>query len=172
MKFLRVISVCAILALVSACSSVGKTQIIQAKQMQIKTDAIASLSVNPPNSIPDDQKDTYMEVTQRLKGQLFGRLMSEGGFKQVVHENENADYKMEVNLLEANEVSQGARIFFGVLAGANALRVNVTLSDIASQKVITSFAVSGESASHPLSSESGMDDAIKEVVDEIILVLH
>lgn len=172
MKLNTIILMCFMLVFVTACSSVGKTHVTQAKRIQIKAGSSVALTVNSPDNISTDQRDSYMEVTQRLEGQLFGRLMNESGFKQVVHKDETADYKLEVNLLEADEVSQGARIFFGVFAGANKLNVNATLFDTTSQQVVTSFEVSGESASHPLSSENDMDDAIREVVDEIVLMLR
>jgi hypothetical protein len=38
--------------------------------------------------------------------------------------------------------------------------------------VVTAFDVVGESASHPLSTESGLDDAVREAVSEIMLALQ
>lgn len=172
MKYIKTVFVLVALSLISACSSVGQTQVIQPKQDQIKPGTTIALSIHPPVNSSSDKKDTYTEVIQRLKGQLFGRLMSEANFKQVFHADEKADYKMDVSLLEAKEVSQGERIFLGVLAGSNSLKANVVVYDNNSQSVITSFSVSGKSASHPLSSENDMDDAIKEVIDEIILALQ
>jgi hypothetical protein len=59
-----------------------------------------------------------------------------------------------------------------VLAGRNELAVQVDISDTTSHALLVSFTAKGESASHPLSSENDMDDAIREAVDEIILELE
>ena len=77
-----------------------------------------------------------------------------------------------MKLLAANEVSQGARIFFGVLAGSNTLQASVDVFDNETNRKVSSFIASGESASHPLSSENDMDDAIRELVSQIIIALQ
>jgi hypothetical protein len=74
--------------------------------------------------------------------------------------------------LNAEEVSQGAGIFFGVLAGSNKLAASVSLYDQQTDNLITSFEAGDESASHPMSAENDIDDAIREAVDEIVLALR
>ena len=138
-------------------------------QTRIDHGAVAALSVEAEQGV--ERTEAVQEAVQRLRGQLFGRLVSEGVFRQVVHRGEAAKYVVNVRLIAATEVSQGARIFMGVLAGANELAVNVNVSDASASAPLTRFTVKGESASHPLSSENDMDDAIREVVDEIILAL-
>lgn len=161
--------VCAI-AMISACSSTGEIQTSTALTHQIDHSAVASLSAKPHAEVKPTP--AVVEATTRLRGQLFGRLVSEGVFRQVVHEGEPSQYKVEASLLAASEVSQGARIFFGVFAGSNQLAVEVKVFDAAQGGLLTSFVAKGTSASHPLSSENDMDDAIREVVDEIILALQ
>ena len=56
-------------------------------------------------------------------------------------------------------------------AGRNELAVQVDVFDTASQALLVSFTAKKEPASHPMSSENDMDDAIREAVDEIILEL-
>jgi hypothetical protein len=58
-----------------------------------------------------------------------------------------------------------------VLAGRNELAVQVDVFDGASHALSISFTAKGKSASHPLSSENDIDDAIREAVGEIILEL-
>jgi hypothetical protein len=58
------------------------------------------------------------------------------------------------------------------MAGSNSLNAAVTLYDQATNTVVTAFDVVGESASHPLSTESGLDDAVREAVSEIMLALQ
>jgi hypothetical protein len=117
------------------------------------------------------EKVEKTDAVRRLRGQLFGRLVSEGVFARVVQAGEATKYDVRVRLLTATEVSQGARILFGVLAGADELAVQVDVFETAYRNLVVSFTTKGESASHPLSSENGMDDAIREAVGEAILKL-
>ena len=118
-----------------------------------------------------EKTEAVLEAVRRLRGQLFGRLVSEGVFGRVVQEGEAARYDVRARLLTAAQVSQTARILFGVLAGRNELAVQVEVFDSASRALLVSFTAKGESASHPLSSENDMDDAIREAVNEIIIEL-
>jgi hypothetical protein len=95
-------------------------------------------------------------------------LSAKGSFARVVQTGEAAQYDVQVRLLAAAEVSQSARILFGVLAGANELAVRVEGFNTANHALLVSFTAMGKSASHPLSSENDMDAAIREAVDEII----
>ena len=155
----------------TGCSSTATIQMQQALTQNVDHTAVASLTAasHEEAAAPNE---AMQEAIQRLKGQLFGRLVSEGVFSQVVHVGTDSEYVLDVKMLSATEVSQGARIFLGVLAGSNALVAEVKLFDAQSNLLLTSFQVTGESASHPLSSENDMDDAIREVVDEIILALQ
>jgi hypothetical protein len=89
-----------------------------------------------------------------------------------IQAGQTARYDFRLCLLTATGVSQGARILFGVLAGANQLAVQVDVFETASRNLVASFTAKEESASHPLSSESDMNDAIREAVDEVILELN
>jgi len=93
-------------------------------------------------------------------------------FARVVQAGEATKCDVRVRLLTATEVSQGARILFGVLAGANELALQVDVFETANRNLVVSFTTKGESASHLLSSENDMDDAIREAVDEVILELN
>lgn len=160
----------AALLIVSGCSSVGEVQIERQLDTKIDHGAVASLSVQPDKSV--ERSEAVTKAVQRLRGQLFGRLVSDGVFRQVVHPGDAARYDINVELLAAKEVSQGARIFWGVMAGSNELAVRVNVHDSDTKTVLTSFTAKGTSASHPFSSENDMDDAIREVVDEVIVALR
>jgi len=168
---LKILSVVLFTVLLVACSSSGSMQLTQAKTAPIPSGKIVALKVGLA-PIPDSSYSGATEVTRRLKAQLFGRLVSEGAFRQVVQFDEPADYRMEVLLSDTREVSPGARILLGVMAGANSLNASVTLYDQATSSVVTAFDVEGKSASHPFSTESGLDDAIREAIDKIMLVLQ
>jgi len=160
------------LIILFGCSSAGEININQPLNSTIDHQEIAAIQVVPDDGL-DSKDESVIEVTQRLKGELFGRLVSEGIFRQVVHVGDEAKYLLNVRLVDAHEVSQGSRLWWGFLAGANSLAVTVQIIDSSSSEVpIMDFVVKGTSASHPISSESDMDDAIREVVDEIILALR
>jgi hypothetical protein len=173
-RFLKIAGPLCLLVWISACSSSGSIQISQPKIIAIPPGSTVSLSVTTvlPEDADKDAREDANEVTHRLKSQLFGRLMSEAVFKQVLQPGERADYRMDVRVLNAEEVSQGARIFFGVLAGSNKLAASVSLYDQQTDNLITSFEAGDESASHPMSAENDIDDAIREAVDEIVLALR
>ena len=152
-----------------ACASSGQLKMMQPPTEQIDHNAVTVLTVIPGEGLQPDED--LREVILRLRGQLFGRLVSDGIFRQVVHEGERAKYYVRVRVNTAEQVSMAARIMFGVLAGANELDVRVEVFEESSEISIMAFTVSGESASHILSGESEMEDAIREVVDKIILGL-
>ena len=173
----RVTTVFGLLCLViflNACSSSGSTQMVKQKSAPIPPGSTVSLSVKAtlPNDADADAREDSAKVTHRLRSQLFCRLVSEAVFKQVLQPGEQADYRMDVMLQKAEEVSQGARVLLGALAGSNSLTVSVTLHEEPSDVLVTAFEVAGESAAHPLSSEDDLDDAIREAVDEIVLALQ
>ncbi len=160
--------------ILSACSSSGTMQFSKGKSETIPPGKSVMLSVAPALSA-DNKKNSaeeVTEITQRLKSALFGRLVSEGVFRQVYHVGESADYRMDVEITEASEVSQGARIFLGVLAGSNKLTASVSVYNQSTGMNISSFKVKGKSASHPFSTESGLDDAVREAATKIIMALR
>jgi len=160
-----------VVSLLPACSSSGQMKILQplTETERIDHNAVARLTVVPGESLQLDED--LRRIIKNLRGQLFGRLISDGIFKQVVHENDPAKYYIRVKVNTADQVSQTARIMFGVMAGANKLDVRVELFDASSDNSIMIFTASGESASHPFSGQSQMDDAISQVVEKIVQAL-
>jgi hypothetical protein len=153
-------------AVATGCSSSAKMTMRQPKAAGIASGHSVALALT------SDGDEDSREVAQKVRSSLYGRLVSEGIFKQVVNADQDADYAMDVKLSGVDMVSQGARIFFGVLAGANELTADVTVRDRQNNGTITAFSVSGESAAHPMSSENDMDDAIDEVVTKIVEALR
>ena len=164
------IATLALAVLLAGCSSTGTVKVDKPATGSIDHRATAAVLVSADSAIKN--KEGVSEAVRRLRGQLFGRLMSEGVFRQVVHPGEPARYKVEATLLGATEVSQSSRILFGVLAGANELSVRVEVFEQGQPAPIMSLVAKGESASHPMSSQNDMDDAIREVVDEVVLLLQ
>ncbi len=163
----KVTGFCVLLLLLAAgCSSSGTIAVKTAKTGAIPPGKAVALDVT--SAADEDSRD----AAHRMRNELFGRLVAEGVFRQAVAAGEPADYRMAVALSGVEEVSTGARIFLGVMAGANELKAAVTLDDAASGTTVTAFDVTGESAAHPLSSESGMEDAVREAASRIIAALR
>ena len=160
-----------VVSFLPACSSSGQMKMLQplGETQRIDHTAKTVLNVVPGEGLQPDED--LREIILNLRGQLFGRLVSDGVFKQVVHEGEPAKYYIRVQVNNADQVSMGARIAFGVFAGANELDVRVEVFEESSDSSIMTFTVYGESASHPFSGESEMEDSIREVVNKIILSL-
>lgn len=182
-----------ILLLLEACSSSGKLEVKRAKTKSIPPGKSVTLVIrsepgkekpqaapsarrpgqdSEPAEAQEEKKVNSVRMIQRLRSELFGRLVSEAVFKYVLHPQEKGDYLMEVRVLETEEVSQGARILLGVFAGSNKLQCAVRVVDQANGRLVTEFNVEGESAAHPLSSENGLEDAVREVVSNIIVALR
>lgn len=158
-----------VLALVAGCQSSGTLDISQARSSAIPPGKVVAVNVRPAVENPDE--DTT-EAARRVRGQLYGRLVSEGVFRQVVRPSERADYQMEVKVQDAREVSTAARIFLGVFAGSNNLALSVLVNDQRTDQLVTAFNVTGDSAAHPFSSEASLDDAVREAVTNIITALR
>jgi hypothetical protein len=153
------------LLLLSACNSSGTLAVSTPKSEPIPAGKVVALNVTSAED--EDSRDT----AGRLQNDLFGRLVTEGVFKQVVQAGQPSDYRMTVALSGVEKVSQAARIFFGVLAGSNELKADVTLIQGSSGAVVEKFTVTGESASHPLSDENGIEDAVREASTKTVQAL-
>ncbi len=150
----------------AACSSSGTVEVQQGLSDSIPPGKSVALTIE---AISGDTDADEVEAARRLMtNELYGRLVAEGVFAQVVQAGQPADYRMKVVMSGIDEVSQGARIFLGIFAGANELVADVTLTNNLSEQQIAQLTVAGESAAHPLSSESGLEDAVREAVTKII----
>lgn len=152
-----------ILFVLAGCSSSGNIETFQKKSAEIQPNSVVSLHVETITA-----NSSSSRVVEMLSDTLHGRLVSRNVFSSVVRPSQFADYSLDVKLHDSNEVSQGARIILGVFAGSNSLSADVTLRDLRTRQVVSSFRVSGESAAHPLSSENGMEDAVREATSKIV----
>lgn len=150
----------------TACNSSGTLAVSTPKAEPIPAGRVVALSVTSAED--EDSRD----AAGRMQDVLFGRLVAEGVFRQVVQTGQPADYRMTVALSGVEKVSQAARIFLGVLAGSNALKADVTLVRAANGAVVEKFTVTGESASHPLSDENGLEDAVREAATKTVQALQ
>jgi hypothetical protein len=139
--------------------------VLQPKTQSIPPGQTVALlvEVDVPEPLP-----VHQEVATRLRERLFGRLVSEGIFRAVVHVPEPADYHMDVKIRGARQVSAIARIMLASASGPNAAAVAVVVRHQATDHLVTVFEATATSESHPLSSESSLDDAVRRAVDRII----
>ncbi len=166
-KALSFLLVLAMSLAISACSSSGWTKMKQPLSQKIPGGKSVALTVKVDT--PEHQKDEdFTTITTRIRQQLFTKLMSEGIFKSVLLPPEPADYGMEVTITSARVVSGTARLWGGLMAGHNDAQMFVKLVKNDDNQTVAEFEVDGTSASHPFSSESGTDDAIREATDQII----
>jgi hypothetical protein len=164
--FSRVALLTGALFVVAACNSSGKLQMTQEKVGAIGANKTVSLNIVQSKDVESTR------IMQQLRSELFGRLVAENVFRQVVQAEEPADYKLDITVIEASAVSTTARIMLGVFAGSNTLKCDVVLTDRSNGQVKTAFKVEGESAAHPLSSENGTQDAVREAVTNMIIALR
>jgi hypothetical protein len=108
------------------------------------------------------------EVLADVRSAVLGQLMSDGRFSKVVVANEPTDLVMNVDIIKYAKVTVGERMLVGALAGRNRVNLAVKITQPGGGgSVIEAFEADGESASHPLSSESGMSDAVREAAKEL-----
>jgi len=154
------------LLFVAGCSSSAKVLSENVGSEPIRPDSIVALAVDSPTD------SESLRAADEFRSRLDFALVTQRIFEQVVKPEMSADYELSVRLADVDRVSEGARIVFGAFAGANELTASVALKDVASDRVIRSFAVRGESATHPLSSENDMHDAIRELTSKIVEILR
>jgi len=151
---------------INGCNSSAKILKHDSSGEEIRPDSVVALTMK------SSAESESQEALEEMRARLYGLLVSQGIFAQVVAPTKPADYRMLVVLSGVDEVSQGARIFFGVFAGSNEVTAHVKLTDMVSDREIASFVIEGESASHPMSSESDMEDAVREVTSRIVQSLN
>lgn len=166
--FIKKVSVMLSLVFLSACSSSGTLTIKQPLVEQIKNDKTVSILVK--TDLKESDEDSLKAVSG-LREKLYATLVSEGIFKSSVLAPNKADYSLEVDVKGVRFVSTAARLAFGVMAGASTIETEVLLKDMATTKVVAEFKADGSSASHPLSSETGPENAVREAAKNIVAAL-
>ena len=149
----------------AACSSSGTFTMKQELIEPINNQKTVSIWVKS-DKVPEGEKEDAKKACSSLQEKLYARLVSEGLFKSSVIYPNKGDYSLEVEVLGVRLVSNTARLWLGIMAGASGIEANVLLRD-ETGKVVTEFHADGSSATHPMSSESGSDNAVNELATEI-----
>jgi len=161
---LRIFYFVILLALVG-CSSGGEMKLnTSAYQLQRSYES-AKAVVNP-------KAEDSQEIVDDVRGSVAEELLSSGRFHRIAGANEPADIVVTVDIIEYERVTVGERILVGVFAGRNRVRANISLTDGRTGTSLRSFQAYGKSAAHPLSSESGYTDALREFSKEVLVGLN
>jgi hypothetical protein len=141
-------------------------------QMTVHSSAAATnLPANPSlrlvvNAVAPDSTDQLLDI----RAAIFSQLSATGQYSKVVLDNEPTDLVMTVDITKYAKVSVGERLLVGALAGRNRVGGEVTVTQTATNAVLKTFEADGSSAAHPLSSESGMSDAVRELAKQVASV--
>lgn len=148
-------------AFVSACSSGGDLKVLSsAASNNLPTQPAVRLVVN---AVAPDSEDVLSDV----RAAVLGQLQATGRFSRVVVGPGQADLVMTVDIVQYAKVTVGERLLVGVLAGRNRVGADVKIVETSNNALIKSYEANGESAAHPLSSESGVSDAVREVAKQV-----
>jgi hypothetical protein len=149
----------------AGCSSSGTFTMKQEMIEPINNQKTVSIWVKS-DKVPEDEKEDAKTACSSLQEKLYARLVSEGLFKSSVIYPNKGDYSLEVDVLGVRLVSNAARLWWGIMAGASGIEASVLLRD-ETGKILTEYHADGSSATHPLSSESGSDNAVNQLATQI-----
>jgi len=160
----RIFAIVLVVVLIAACSSsgsykaTGPSSAMQASYESIKL-VFRTTATHSEDIVPD------------MQAAIVGQLLSMGRYKRVVAASDAADLVLTLEITDYRRVGVAERVFIGAMAGPNRLTVIVSATDGRTGAVLRQFQATGESASHPLSGESGYSDALREVAKQIQLAL-
>lgn len=157
-----VLTVLAVALGLQACGTKGGIELGPEPQRAFAGGTTVALTVVADSSAGEQ------DAAARIRERLFGALMAEGLFRQVLPPDDTTEYVLQVALFDVKRVSGTSRVLFGALAGRNRIRASVRLSRAGSPEPIRTFTVTGESASHPNSPDAGFEDAVREFVQHLV----
>ena len=151
----------AMAGLLTGCSAGGNFN-IQSSAKPANLPALPSLrvAVNPKAEGSD-------EVLADVRSAIVAQLISSGRFSTVIVANAPTDLVMNADIEKFAKVTVGERILVGTLAGRNRVNLTVQIIQPSTNTIVETYEATGESAAHPLSSESGLSDAVREAAKEV-----
>lgn len=111
-----------------------------------------------------------MDSAEALKRAIVAQLVSKKVFRSVT-DVDSSDYVLKVDVVEVNEVSQGARIFFGTLAGQAAITANVEVLDRKDGRILSSMVAKGQSSGGHVfagTTQEAIDQAATQISDYLL----
>jgi hypothetical protein len=159
--FKRLIGLIAV-GLLASCSSGGDIKVLASASGQ-KLPAQPSLRL-VVNAVAPDSTDVLSDV----RAAVLSQLEATGHYSRVTATTADAtDLVMTVNIVKYAKVTVGERILVGVFAGRNRVGADITLVETADNVTIKKVQADGESAAEPISSESGISDAVREFAKQV-----
>ncbi len=164
MRCSRLFAGLAIAVFLAGCSAEG--------QLSMQSSAPATnLPPNPSlrlivNAVAPNSTDQLLDI----RAAIFSQLSATGQYGKVVLDNEPTDLVMKVDITKYAKVTVAERLLVGAFAGRNRVGGEVTITQTATNTVLKSYEADGSSAAHPLSSESGLSDAVREMAKQVVSV--
>lgn len=154
----------AVLAMaLSACAASGSVQTISADRAQVDSARAVTVDVTSRLAGKGDTVDA-------LRNAIVAQLVSKKVFKSVT-DMDAARYQLKVDLVEVSEVTQGARLLFGALAGQAGVTANVEIYDRQEGRVLSSLVAKGSSSGgHAFAgtTQEAVDQAAMQIADYLL----
>ncbi len=150
----------------AACSATGDINVSKPKSDEIRPASTVALELDatPAAGSPEHAE----EAIRIARADLSEKLISAGGFQQVVAPGQPADYTMNVTLSQVKLLPFGARYFGGIYGAVNVVNGDVSLVDNATGVELTSYSANIKGAASAWSSESGTNGTIGAFDDKVI----
>ena len=159
----RFILVCVTAGLLSACAASGSVQTLSAQAPAVDSAKAGAVEVS---TALQDKADSADALKKAIVAQLIGKKV----FKSVT-DIDASDYLLKVNVVEVSEVSQGARIMFGALAGQAGITANVEVYDRREGKVLSTLVAKGSSSGGHVfagTTQEAIDQAANQIADYLL----
>lgn len=150
-------------AFLSACAASGSIKTTSDSAPAVDSGRSGAVSVVTSMKDRDDSVVAFRNaiVTQLVNKRVF----------QSVSDMEQSDYVVRVNVVDLSEVSQGARIFFGALAGQASVTANVEIYDRRQDRVISAMVAQGTSSGGHVfagTTQEAFDQAATQISDYLL----
>lgn len=159
----RIILVILTAGVLSACAASGSIQTLSANTPAV--DSAKSGGVEVSTVLPDKA-----DSATALKSAIVAQLINKKVFKSVTDVN-SSDYVLKVNVVDVSEVSQGARIFLGALAGQAGITANVEIYDRREGRTLSSMVAKGSSSGGHVfagTTQEAIDQAAAQISDYLL----
>ncbi len=151
---------------VGACSSTGQVTVLKAKSEAIRPASTVALALDSSPSAGDPQHAA--EALGLVEEDLSEKLVTTGGFQQVVEAGQPADYTMKVTLNKVTNLPYVARHFGGIYGAVNVVNGDVALIDNASGVELTKYSASVNGAKHAWAAESSFEGTVGAFDNKVI----
>lgn len=144
--------------LMTACSAGGKIS-----NLSGQTTVIQPADTWAINVVSNDE-DFTQEAKLDIGAAIGSKLLATGLARHIALSGQPADQVLDIHVTHYKRVSAGERLMLGVMAGRNHIDADETVKQ-KDGTIEKQFTVNAESASHPYSGESGMDDATQAFIN-------